>query len=148
MRRRCLFALPLMAALPRTAARAADDGRMPSPYPASQPRDDSRFTAITLSQMAAREDRVQRKLANYPNLRRVRGQIAFKEANPFFIYLTTSVVKPGWVNADLEERGDSTVLVQSSGWASGAQVLAWVNSLPYDPRVGLTAYTLITNLPD
>ena len=146
--RRRLLAAPLLAALPRAAAQAAEDGRMPPPYPACQPRDDSKFSADILAQMAAREDKVRRTLAKYPNLRLVRGQVPFKEANPFFIYLTNSVVKPGWASANLEERGDSTVLVQSSGWVGGTQALAWVQSLPYDPKVGLTAYTLITNMPE
>ena len=121
---------------------------MPPPYPACQPRDDSKFSAELLSQMAAREDKVGRRLAKYPNLRRMRGQVPFKEVNPFFIHLATSVVKPGWASAELEERGNRTVLVQSEGWVGGTQALTWVSSHSYDPKVGLTAYTLITNLPE
>ena len=56
MRRRMLVTTALLLPLAAQAqAQAPGQGRVPPSFPAAQPRDDSRFSAEALRQMAAKE---------------------------------------------------------------------------------------------
>lgn len=81
---------------------------MPPPFPAAQPRDDSRFGPEAPGQMAAREADVQRRLAAFPNLRLVRGQAGGQEARASQTYLIAALARPGSRRPALMEPGGSS----------------------------------------
>lgn len=148
MRRRTVPAI-LLALLPWAAhAQAPGAGRMPQLPPAAQPRDDSRFSAEVLKQMASKEADVQGRLSTFPNLRLIRGQVSDRQSTPLLTELTGTFAKPGWNRPTLEEPHGRDVWAAADGWTGGKQAFAWVYLLSNHKENGLVPYTIITNMPE
>mgnify|MGYP000238076976 FL=1 len=147
MHRRMLVTTALL--LPLAAqAQAPGQGRVPPSFPAAQPRDDSRFSAEALRQMAAKEAEVQQKLAAFPSLRTIRGQVAGRDLTGFMTYLATAFARPGWDRQSLMGSQGRSVWTEADGWTGGKQAFVWVNIQYRHEENGMVPYTLITNMPD
>ena len=147
MRRRMLVTTALL--LPLAArAQTPGQGRVPPSFPAAQARDDSRFSAEALRQMAAKEAEVQQKLAAFPNLRTIRGQIAGRDLTGFMTCLATAFARPGWDRQSLMGPQGRSVWTEADGWTGGKQAFVWVNIQYRHEENGMVPYTLITNMPD
>ncbi len=147
MHRRILVTTALM--LPLAArAQAPGQGRVPPPFPAAQPRDDSRFSAEALAQIAAKEADVRQKLAAFPDLRLIRGQVGGRDITGMQTYLITPFARPGWTRLTLMGPQGRSVWTEADGWSGGKQVFALVNIMFSHQENGLVPYTLITNMPD
>ena len=147
MHRRLLVTAALL--LPLTAwAQAPGQGKVPPPFPAAQPRDDGKFSAEALAQMAAKEADVRQKLAAFPDLRMIRGQVGGREITGFQTYLVTAFARPGWTRPTLMGPQGRSVWTEADGWTGGKQAFAWVNLLSSHQENGLVPYTIITNMPE
>ena len=145
MNRRAVLAI-LLALLPWAAyAQAPGAGRMPQLPPAAQARDDSKFSAEVLKQMASNEADVQGRLSALPNLRLIRGQVPDRQYTPFLTELTGTFAKPGWNRPTLDEAHGTDIWAAADGWTGGKQAFAWVYLLSNHKENGLVPYT---NMPE